>query len=260
MKINKMKWYVIWTVIWISIWATFFTYWWAYDGFTSTLNWFDMAVKAKLNWIYTSGKMCTSDWDWQIQCITDVPVWWPDPVYTPDQDPNCESTFYYSTKTLDWVAWYYIQSCTNLKWATNKVWSLTTTEDFSDNPATEWQAVLQWAVNTDNATYPEPIWNWTQYIYGAGRTSTDYPAFKYCSDMWAWWRLPTKNELTSLFTIVMPSWMSYYTALPAISTYNYWSSTVNRNSTTDAWRSYFDYGHMSNGFKTNTNRVICIHD
>ena len=154
----------------------------------------------------------------------------------------------------------YYDTFINKKWATNKVWSLTTTEDFSDNPATEWQAVLQWAVNTDNATYPEPIWNWTQYIYGAGRTSAHYPAFKYCSDMWAWWRLPTKNELTSLFTIVMPSWMSYYTALPAISTYNYWSSTVNRNSTTDAWRSYFDYGHMSNGFKTNTNRVICIHD
>jgi hypothetical protein len=38
-----------------------------------TQTWFN-AIQTKLDGVYTSGKMCTSDAGGQIQCITDVPT------------------------------------------------------------------------------------------------------------------------------------------------------------------------------------------
>jgi hypothetical protein len=78
MEISKIKWYIIW-FIWLVLWLTAFTNWWSFDSFTGMNQWWFDAVKLKLNWIYTSGKMCTSDWSWAIQCTTTIPtpnVWW----------------------------------------------------------------------------------------------------------------------------------------------------------------------------------------
>jgi hypothetical protein len=72
------------------------------------------------NWTFNVKEICdqnggncktVADWlgGWTIQ----------DPYFPPNQDPNCESSFYKSENTLDWVTWYYIQSCTGLKWETS---------------------------------------------------------------------------------------------------------------------------------------------
>jgi hypothetical protein len=62
---------VIISLVWFTVYA------WSFDGLTSiSQTWFNL-VNSKLNWTYTSWKMCTSDWSWRIQCITDIPVsWW----------------------------------------------------------------------------------------------------------------------------------------------------------------------------------------
>ncbi len=77
MELKKIKWYIVWFAIWTTLWLTAFTNWWSFTWITSmTQTWFN-AIQTKLDWTYTSGKMCTSDWSGQIQCITDIPVaWW----------------------------------------------------------------------------------------------------------------------------------------------------------------------------------------
>jgi len=147
----------------------------------------------------------------------------------------------YSNNTLDYWIWYYLDTYTWLKWAAQDSWNY-----------------LQWATNT---SYTEPTWNWSSYTYPSWRISSDYPAFKYCTDLWDWWRLPTKREIFSIITDVKPSWMSHCTALPfLLSSNNYWSSTVNARLTSYAWYGEFLSGTISNTTKKFNAMVLCIHD
>jgi len=83
----------------------------------------------------------------------------------------------------------------------------------------------------------------------------------YCSTLWSWWwRLPTKKELFSIMTDTKPSWMSYYTALPSVSTTGYWSSTGHPYTTYYAWYGNFYYGYVDYSHKLNNKSVLCTHD
>lgn len=73
-KKSFLSWIVISRTIIISLlWFT--VYAWSFDWLTSmSQTWYNL-VNLKLNWVYTSWKMCTSDASWQIHCITDIPSW-----------------------------------------------------------------------------------------------------------------------------------------------------------------------------------------
>lgn len=73
-KQSFLSWIIFsWTVIFSLVWFT--VYAGSFDWVTSmSQTWFNL-VNSKLNWTYTSWKMCTSDATWQIQCITNVPAW-----------------------------------------------------------------------------------------------------------------------------------------------------------------------------------------
>ena len=165
-------------------------------------------------------------------------------------------TWRYMQVTVWWVS-AYLDTFTWLKWEANPTIG-------SSNPA--------WSSNT---AYPEPVWDGTKYIRTRTTISaswyltwttiltghTDYPAFALCVSKWAWWRLPTKRELFSIMTASKPTWMTYYTALPSITSPRYWSATMDRSNTTGAWYGYFYNGSTDNLTKTFTNsRSICIHD
>jgi len=156
------------------------------------------------------------------------------------QNPNCVSNFILVEKLLDWVKNYYIQSCTWLKWETM-----------------DSQIILQWS---KNSIYIEPTWNWINYDYPKWRIETDYPAFKYCTDKWIWWRLPTKKEIFSIMTNVEKNSHNVFTKLESIYTNHYWSSTVYSNDIQNArfgkfWAGYFIFNKKLSKF-----HVICIHD
>lgn len=258
MELKKIKWYIVWGTIWLAIGLTAIVWAVWLDENSMTSTWFN-AIKTRLDTAYTDWQLCQSNASGAIICnISPSSLWWWwDPIITPNQDPNCESTFTLSNKTLDGVTGYYIQSCNWLKWEANPTIG-------SSNPA--------WSSNT---AYPEPVWDGTKYLRTRTTISaswyltwttiltghTDYPAFALCVSKWAWWRLPTKRELFSIMTVSKPTWMTYYTALPSITSNYYWSATMYRDSTTYAWNGYFILGTTSIYTKTDTyNRSICIHD
>lgn len=73
-KKSFLSWIIISRTIIISLlWFT--VYAWSFDWLNSmSQTWYNL-VNLKLNWVYTSWKMCTSDASWQIHCITDIPSW-----------------------------------------------------------------------------------------------------------------------------------------------------------------------------------------
>jgi hypothetical protein len=159
--------------------------------------------------------------------------------FIPNQDLNCISEFTLVEEELDWVQDYYVQSCTWLKW---EITSSTTT--------------YEWATNT---AYTEPSWDWTNYDYvSEWRVETDYPAFQYCTDKWPEWRLPTRKEMFSIMTDTKlnNNW-NYYTKLEAITSLYYWSST---SYSAFAWIGYFWTGGLNYNTKTDSLKVLCIHD
>jgi hypothetical protein len=56
---------------------------------------------------------------------------------------------------------------------------------------------MWWSYWTDRAT-TNPVWNWSSRTFKKW-TIDNYPAFKACNDLWTWWRLPTIDELSSLY-------------------------------------------------------------
>ena len=175
---------------------------------------------------------------WATYAATTWKAWW----WVKWIAENDQSTRFtdFTTNTSDYGTWYYLDTYTNLKWAAQDSWT-----------------GLVWSTNS---SYTEPTWNWTSYTYPSWRTDTDYPAFKHCTDKWSGWRLPTKRELFSIMTDKKPDWMSYYTALPSITNSGYWSSTTYDANTAGAWYGNFNGGYTYYYNKTNTNRILCIHD
>jgi hypothetical protein len=162
------------------------------------------------------------------------------------QDSKCTDVFCKSEKTLGSVKGYYIQWSTGLKWGTSGTGN------------------LKWA-NCNNYidcdVYSEPIWNWTIYDYPNWKSASDYPAFKYCTDKWTGWRLPTKNELFNIIILKTKNSSGYSTYLPSITNDIYWSSTESDPDTKSAQCGLMGYGSVSNTYKLDIDLyTICVHD
>lgn len=99
-----------------------------------------------------------------------------------------------------------------------------------------------WRVAWENCTnYKAPTWNGNDYVYPNGLSVNDYPAFKYCRDLWSTWRLPTVAEWVSIKH-------SNYSAYPNINPflhptitpwYSYWTSDE-----TSSWEIYMINNYM----------------
>ena len=130
------SWTVIFSLVWFTVYAG------SFDWVTSmSQTWFNL-VNSKLNWTYTSWKMCTRDATWQIQCITDVPAWntwlW---IWQTRQNVTASRTFWttYTNNTGNpiiisisvlswWWSWlfaiinWYSMPIASWYWSTNMTW------------------------------------------------------------------------------------------------------------------------------------------
>jgi len=250
MKVNKMKWYIIWTIIWISIWATFFTYWWALDSFTGmTQTWFE-AVKTKLNWTYTSGKMCTSDGSWQIQCITTIP------------EAGANAAILTKLCQSVWYDWYnanvWIEGCT-IEPTLSDWWDVTNSPMrylLANRPATQFTWTL-WAANfiTDNVT-------WLMWESVPPTVTSNWDGAKaYCAFISLWWytdwRLPDINELASIVDHSYSSGNYWYESFFTLGANRYRSSTTNAITTVNARDLNLSDASTSSNNKGNGIRTIC---
>ena len=133
-------------------------------------------------------------------------------------------------------------------------WTSCFVETWTDGKGKDWQAAKpkekhQWA--KDNL-YIEPTWDSDvqKYTYPTWKAE-DYPAFKYCTDLWIWWRLPTLDELRSLAQSNHP-WIILDI---------YWSSTPSATDINKASHLNFEYSHThAYEIKINTNYVVCIQE
>jgi len=165
----------------------------------------------------------------------------------------------HSDNTSDYGTWYYLDTYTNLKWQANNAEDLAWAKDCSKNNSDDnycWE-------------YLDPVWDWSKYDYTDKIpvdcdecSEDDFQVHKYCESLWEWWRVPTKREFMSIITDIKPAGMNYYTALPSISSKNYWSNITYTNDIRYAWYTNFSEGCMLNIYKyyDNTKNIICIHD
>jgi hypothetical protein len=95
--------------------------------------------------------------------------------------------------------------------------------------------------------------NTTFASYDYDTKLSQYPAFKACSDLWSWWRLPTKAELSVL-----------HINKPTCSTLGlkdgeyYWSST--EYNSYNVLVMYMSDSLITTSFKTPNRYVVCVHD
>ena len=125
----------------------------------------------------------------------------------------------------------------------------------------KWESIdlsdtIRWANDESNI---EPVWNWYEYEY-FNLEERDYPAFKYCTDKWAWWRMPTKKELFSLMTDLEKNSNNYFTQLNSISNDTYWSSSSFSDNKNLVWYWDFNNSNVISSVKNYKRHVLCIHD
>jgi hypothetical protein len=105
----------------------------------------------------------------------------------------------------------------------------------------EWALVTSWNSSTRNSpTY------WRNFDI------TSYPAFMACANMWAWWRLPTIEELKNLRN---NNWKDLL-QLAGL----YWSSTHHKNKNYIVWILNVNDGLEGEGGKYNLLSVTCVHN
>lgn len=185
--------------------------------------------------------------------------WWVKWISENSNDQAINRFTNYTWDSLDWV-WYYLDTYTWLKWAS-----------VGSTYAINWVDSCSTSSSSNNycVKYPEPEWNWTNYIYTLPpywyQNENFFEAHKYCDNLWNWnwWRLPTKNEFISIMTDDF-IWTSWYTALPSIAWRNgYWSSSVSLNAwnwENFAWYADFTSGRVRNTYKYELKYAICVHD
>ena len=139
-------------------------------------------------------------------------------------------------------------------------WTSCFVETWTDQQGKKWQAKPTWTAQwATNGSYTEPKWNEIEKKYDYAslwRTEEDYPAFKHCTDLWSWWRLPTKIELESLIDKDVTT--GARANHPWIAPFYYWSSTL--RTTTTAWYVMFINGTTNNSSKINPSFIVCIHE
>jgi hypothetical protein len=95
-------------------------------------------------------------------------------------------------------------------------------------------------------------WNSTFMSYSYATKLSQYPAFKACSDLWNWWRLPTKVELENLYA------NSAKCSALGLQSSRYWSSTEYYiNNARVVW---MDNGSTAVRIKAYSSHVVCIHN
>jgi hypothetical protein len=164
-----------------------------------------------------------------------------------------------------WLSWNWVkwigesENINRFNWPAlfNGISSYKDTFTWLEWEADDWWLTHQWAVNN---TYTEPVWNWSNYDYPIARVEWDYPAFKYCTDKWWLWRLPTRRDFFSIATKEEKNATWYNTLLPSFTYPQYLSSTEVDFETDRVWYMTY-YWKLSDFNKNGTNmRVICVHD
>ena len=154
------------------------------------------------------------------------------------------SYVWYTFALWNWIKWIYNTSNPTL-WQSDSrftdVWQIWWIDAYKDNFT--W---LYWEKS--------PAW-WSK---------TWQDAMDYCTTIWDNnWRLATKNELSSIIvdTKIERYWSTFYTALPSVNSYNYWSSTLDPNSAFgNAWAAGVSIGNLHSSFSGTNNATLCIHN
>ena len=218
----------------------------------------------KKDWEENIKNICNSWFVWtENQCKADLCKW-----VIPE---NSESTA--TSQSIDnswtnsdtpWICTFKCKTNYTWNWVACGLTSIWGVEIWVDGSGKKWQAkpitkIYQWAISGVGKMWPSPTWNWTWYTYSNWRTKEDYPAFKACTDLWAWWRLPTINELEWIADRTIPKMTKH----PWISATDYWTSSTSSSTSSTAWIVNFNINVIATKreiTRTNSIYVVCIHD
>ena len=167
--------------------------WWNTSWGWETVNWTCKTYTA-WNWTFTEWTPTEKDTAWQ----------------TTDSSWACY------VKCNDWYDWWWDFCAEVISW--QKVWTDPNTwynwELNQSKEIREWAKCKYYKESSEDINdcrnYPEPIWDKDKgwYTYLDWKTEKNYPAFKHCTDLWAWWKLPTSEELETLMGHPEHSWSS----------------------------------------------------